>query len=272
MTTHTDTPGAPQAISVPSGVRTLRQWQTLTSRGLLKVLRNGEFMFAFIAPAFLALCFYLPLRKVMDSAPGMDYGQFLMPIILLQAVSFAGTSAAMRSSFDVSRGINTRFRVLPMAGWVPLTARLATNVVLLCVSMLCGVVACLIIGWRPGGGIAGTIGLFAITLGIGVLLALVADGLGLVAGTPEATSQFLGLPTMVLGMVSTGFVPEERFPEWIRGFARNQPISQFVDVMRVADSSEPMTWSVAAPTVCWCAGLAALAGYLVVAGTRKARR
>lgn len=236
------------------------------------MLRNGEFVFAFIAPAFLALCFYLPLRKVMDSAPGMDYGRFLMPIILLQAMSFTATSAAMRSAFDVSRGISRRFRVLPMAGWIPLSARLSTNIVLLLVSLICAAVASVIIGWRPDGGVAGTVLLFAIPMVIGVLLALLADGLGLVAGTPEATSQLLGLPTMILGMVSTGFVPEERFPEWIRGFARNQPISQFVEAMRAADSTGPMDWSAVAPTVYWCLGLAAVAAYLLIVGSRKARR
>lgn len=258
------------SAGVPFGVRTARQWWTLTARGLLKVLRNGEFVFAFVAPAFLAICFYLPLRKVMDSG-GLNYGQFLMPIILLQAMSFAATSAAMRSAFDVSRGINRRFRVLPMPGWVPLFARSATNLALLVVSMICGVVACLIIGWRAEGGVWGTLTLLAITLGIGLLLALLADGLGLVAGSPEATSQILGLPTMILGMVSTGFVPESRFPEWIQPFARNQPISQFVGVMRVADSPESLTWAVAAPTVYWCAGIAAVAAAVLVVGMRKAR-
>ncbi|MGO3326348.1 ABC transporter permease [Gordonia sp. (in: high G+C Gram-positive bacteria)] len=258
------------AVAVPAGVRTVRQWWTLTSRGLLKVLRNGEFVFAFIAPAFLAVCFYLPLRKVMD-AGGMNYGQFLMPIILLQAMSFAATSAAMRSAFDVSRGINTRFRVLPMPEWVPLLARSATNLALLLVSMVCGVVACLIIGWRADGGIWGTVTLLGITLVIGLLLALLSDGLGLVAGSPEATSQILGLPTMILGMVSTGFVPEARFPDWIQPFARNQPISQFVNVMRVADSRESLSWSVAAPTVYWCIGIGIVALMTLTAGTRKAR-
>ncbi|WP_132992064.1 ABC transporter permease [Gordonia zhaorongruii] len=263
--------GRLDAAGVSVGTRTARQWWTLTSRGLLKVLRNGEFVFAFVAPAFLAICFYLPLRKVMDSG-GMNYGQFLMPIILLQAMSFAATSAAMRSAFDVSRGINTRFRVLPMPGWVPLFARLATNLALLVVSMICGVVACLIIGWRAEGGVRGTVILLAITLGIGLLLALLADGLGLIAGSPEATSQILGLPTMILGMVSTGFVPEERFPEWIQPFARNQPISQFVEVMRVADSPDTLSWSVAAPTVYWCIGIALIAVAVLTAGMRKARQ
>lgn len=274
MTFDSVAPAALESVTPSPGVRVARQWWTLTSRGLLKVLRNGEFVFAFVAPAFLALCFYLPLRKVMDSAPGVgdDYGSFLMPIILLQSISFAATSAAMRSSFDVTQGINARFRVLPMPGWVPLGARLATNLVLLLVSLACGAVACLIIGWRATGGVSGTVLLFAIALGIGLLLALLSDGLGLLAGSPEATSQMLGLPTMILGMVSTGFVPEERFPEWIRGFARNQPISQFVEVLRTADSSRPMTWAIAAPTVYWCIGLAVVAALVLWAGLRKARR
>ncbi|GED99901.1 doxorubicin resistance ABC transporter permease protein DrrB [Gordonia spumicola] len=272
MTAQTETPRPVETVSTPTGLRTLRQWQTLTVRGLKKVLRNGEFVFAFIAPAFLALCFYLPLRKVMDATGDLDYGSFLMPIILLQAMSFAATSAAMRAAFDVSQGINTRFRVLPMPGWVPLAARIVTNVALLVVSMVCGVIACLIIGWRPGGGVGGTAVLFATTLGIGLLLALLADGLGLVANSPEATSQVLGLPTMILGMASTGFVPEERFPEWIQPFARNQPISQFVAVLRGADSTEPLTWSIVGPTVYWCIGIAVVAIVLIRAGVRKAGR
>lgn len=271
MTAQADPPAITDSVPLSTGTRTLRQWQTLTSRGLLKVLRNGEFVFAFVAPAFLALCFYLPLRKVMDSTPGMDYGTFLMPIILLQAMSFAATSAAMRAAFDVSQGINTRFRVLPMPGWVPLAARVVTNVALPLVSMICGVVACLLIGWRPNGGFTGTATLFILTLGIGMLLALLSDGLGLVANSPEATSQILGFPTMILGMASTGFVPESRFPEWIQPFARNQPISQFVQVMRVADSPDPLTWSVAAPTVFWCVGIAIAAVLMIRAGVRKAR-
>lgn len=267
------TPGrAPQLVQerrAAGGALYLRQWWTLTVRGLLTVLRNGEFVFAFIAPAFVAVCFYIPLRKVMDSSPNMDYATFLTPIILLMSISFAATSAAMRSAFDVKEGINARFRVLPMPGAVPFLSRQATNTVLLVVSLVCSGIACLLIGWRPSGGVLGTIGLFGVALLIGALLSLLSDGVGLVAGSPEATSQMLGLPTMILGMVSTGFVPEAQFPEWIRGFARNQPISQFVSVMRAADSPLPLTWSTVQASVWWSVGLAIAAGALLLKGSRK---
>jgi ABC-2 type transport system permease protein len=69
--------------------------------------------------------------------------------------------------------------------------------------------------------------------------------------SPEATSQALTLPQLILGMLSTGFVPEEGFPEWIRPFARNQPISQFAHAMR--DLAEGTVNSAALiPALLWC--------------------
>ncbi|GAB32429.1 ABC transporter permease [Gordonia otitidis] len=251
--------------------KALQQWWALTTRGLAKVVRNGEIILAFLSPIFLAVCFYLPLRKVMDSLPGVNYGQFLMPIILLQAVSFAVSAAAMRASLDATQGINTRFRVLPMRAWIPMLARTATNVVLLGIAIGFGCLAALVIGWRPGGGVLGTIGVIGFVALVGVLLSMVADGIGLVAGSPEATSQALMLPTLILGMLSTGFVPESRFPEWIRPFARNQPISQFVDVMRVLDSPDTVRWATVGPSIWWCLALAVAAVVLLFVGSRRVR-
>ncbi|WP_168703429.1 ABC transporter permease [Gordonia paraffinivorans] len=250
-------------------VRPVQQWWALSGRGVAKVFRNGEFVFAFVSPAFLALCFYLPLSALMD-VYGVDYAQFLMPIIVLQSVGFAASSAAMRASFDDTEGINTRFRVLPMPLVVPMFARLSTNAVLLVVSLVCAAVACLIIGWRPMGGVVGTIGLFVVALIVGLLLGLLADGIGLMAGSPQATSQALVFPTLILGMASSGFVPVSQFPEWIQPFVRNQPISQFVDVMRAADTGS-LTWEILRPTVWWCGGLFIAAVLLLRLGNQKVR-
>ncbi|NED67209.1 ABC transporter, partial [Streptomyces sp. SID10244] len=95
------------------------QWWTLTGRGVSSMVRNGEIIFAFVAPVLLAICFYVPLRSIMNAAPGMDYADFLMPIISLQSVSFVASSAAMRSAVDATKGINTRFLTLPMPPVIP---------------------------------------------------------------------------------------------------------------------------------------------------------
>lgn len=250
--------------------RPVQQWWALTGRGVSKVFRNGEVIFAFISPMFLAVCFYLPLKSIMDATPGMNYGQFLMPIIILQSVSFAASSAAMRSAFDGAQGINTRFRVLPMPAAVPMLARTATNAMLLAISLVCGAVACLLIGWRPEGGVTGTLALVGLVALLGLMFALLADGIGLVAGSPEATSQAMALPTLILGMLSTGFVPITQFPEWIQPFARNQPISQLTTAMRAFDSGTA-TWELVRPSLWWCAALAAAAVVLLILGNRKLR-
>lgn len=254
----------------PGAISPVGQWLALTWRGLRNVVKNGEFVFAIISPLFLAVCFYIPLRRVM-SFQGIDYAQFLMPIILLQSIGFAATSAAMRASIDGDKGINTRFRVLPMSAAVPTFARLATNAALLGISVVFATLICVVIGWRPQNGAIGILGLYAVALTVGIIVSLLCDGIGLLAESPEATSQAMALPILILGMASTGFVTEQQFPEWVRPFARNQPISQITDAMRAFDDGD-ITWYNIGPTIWWCLGLAALAVTLVVLGNRKTRR
>lgn len=256
-------------------ISALRQWWVLTQRGLLKVFRNGEFIFAFVSPAMLALCFYLPLRKAVAAVATIDYAQYLMPIIMLQSAAFVASSAAMRSAMDGQEGVHTRFRVMPMPPLVPFLARSATNLVLLLVALACGIATCLIMGWRPvspeygGGGVTGAILAVVLVGMIGLGLSLVADGIGLVAKTPEATSQLVAFPTLILGMMSTGFIPLNQFPEWIRGFVEYQPISQVTKAMREAVSGL-LDWERFQPTLWWTLGLFAVAAVLLVIGTRRA--
>lgn len=262
--------GSHEAAVASPRISFARQWWALTGRGVGRVFRGGEVIFAFISPASLAICFYLPLRSIMDATPGLDYGQFLMPIIMLQSVNFVASSAAMRAAFDGADGINMRFRVMPMAPVVPMLARTATNAVLLGISLTCAAIAALLIGWRPHGGVWGTVALFGLAALVGALFSWVADGIGLVAGSPEATSQSLALPTLILGMMSTGFVPIEQFPEWIQPFVRNQPISQFADSMRALDSGTA-TWGLLTPSLLWCVGLAITALLLLAVSVRRNR-
>ncbi|KNA91521.1 ABC transporter permease [Gordonia sp. w5E2] len=261
---------APESGTEPHA-RALTQLWVLVGRGVGGIVRNGEFIFAFVAPVLLAVCFYLPLRSIMDSDPGMDYAQFLMPIIALQSVGFVASAAAMRAANDATKGVHTRFRTLPMRSWVPVSARLGTNGLLLTLSITCATATSLVMGWRPHGSVAETIGLFAVAFVVGLLIAAVADAIGLLSDSPEATSQALSLPILILGMMSTGFVPESQFPEWIAPFVRNQPISQFATSMRALGDGSA-TREILMPTVWWCIGLAAAAVVLGVFGARKAAR
>ncbi|MGU3293501.1 ABC transporter permease [Williamsia sp. M5A3_1d] len=248
------------------------QTLALTERSLRGMLRQGEFVLGIVAPVMLTICFYVPLRSIFDAFPGVNYAQFLMPVILLQSVGFVATSAAMRAATDGSAGITDRLRSMPVNAVIPMFARLVANAILLVISLFWAVVSGLVIGWRPEHGVFYMAGFLAVAFVVGLLLALGADAIGVVASNPEATSQALALPQLILGMLSTGFVPEASFPEWIRPFARNQPISQFTELMRAFDNGR-VTWDVAQAPLIWAGSVAVLAvaggAYVIVRGARR---
>lgn len=274
MTRAESGPAAPSSekvslLMVGDGVRPdvhpIGQIGALTARSLRSMFRQGEFYLGIFAPIMLAICFYVPLRSIFDSIPGVRYGQFLMPVILLQSVGFVATSAAMRAATDASVGITERLRSMPVNPMIPMIARMLANTLLLIVSLIWALLAGLVIGWRPEHGPFYFLGFVVVALVVGILLAVGADAIGILANNPEATSQALALPQLILGMLSTGFVPESQFPEWIRPFARNQPISQFTELMRAFDNGSVTFDRFVAPGA-WALGIlvAVVVGFGVV--------
>jgi ABC-2 type transport system permease protein len=132
-------------------------------------------------------------------------------------------------------------------------------VIALAVSLVCGHV----IGFRFYGGVAHTLGFCLLMLLIGVALSLLGDLIGAANKNPEATMPILLVPQLVLGWLSVGLQPVERFPQWIQPFVRDQPISQFVCALRaLAGDSTPaagdVTRPVIGPSIIWVAALIAI--------------
>jgi ABC-2 type transport system permease protein len=93
---------------------------------------------------------------------------------------------------------------------------------------------------------------------------LLGDMTGTAIENPEATTPIMILPQLIFGWVSVGVQPVERFPRWIQGFVRDQPISQFVYALRaLAGDSTPaagsVSWSVIAPALLWVTPYVAVA-------------
>jgi len=98
---------------------------------------------------------------------------------------------------------------------------------------------------------------------IGAALSFLGDLIGTASENPEATTHLMMLPQLIFGLLSVGVQPAERFPSWIQGFVRNQPISQFVYALRaLAGDSTPgagaVKWSVVGPAVMWMVALIAI--------------
>ncbi|MGN5235867.1 ABC transporter permease [Rhodococcus sp. SJ-3] len=244
------------------------QWSALTGRTLRTMARYGELIVAVIAPFVFGLGFYLPLKFVMQMQ-GIDYAQFLMPIIVLQSMAFTAISAAQMAAQEATTGLTTRLKTMPVGPTVPLLSRMSAGMTRSVISLFAAIGFGYLIGFRFTAGLGQAV-LFGVTaLAISLVLCLGADAIGSLSKSPEATSQALTLPQLILGMLSCGFVPEQGFPEWIRPFVRNQPISQFSFAMRdMADGG--VTWEGFYPSLLWLVGLTIVCLPLAVwANTRR---
>ncbi|MEU6560899.1 ABC transporter permease [Nocardia nova] len=263
--------------------RAMRRWWlsswVLTRRQIRPSLRNGEVLTAILAPTVFTVGFYVPLNRVMSFAGhgASSYGQFLMPMIVMQAVSFCATAAAMRAATDARDGLDERLATMPIPLIAPLVARTAATGYRIVIALAAALTGGSVIGFRFYGGAWHTAAFVVFAVVVGAMLGLFGDLLGTLSKSPEATTQLLMLPQLILGMVSTGFAPADQFPSWIRGFAEYQPVSQFVDTMRALAGDKPgfataVDRSTLGPGVVWTvAGLLVFGVFSVRLAVRRQR-
>ena len=252
----------PDARPIPSG---LQQWRVLTARLVAPSLRNGEVAVGVAVSVAVTASLYIPLNRLMDAPDlGMSsYAQYLVPLIVMQAIAFASISTAFRAATDSVRGINRRFQSLPIGLLTPLAARITASVYRCVIGLVVALVCGHIIGFRFYRGPLNALLFCLLVLLTGLALALLGDTLGTKSRDPAATAQWLLLPQLIFGFLSIGIQPLHRFPEWIRPIVENQPISRLIDAMRaLAGDSEPgvaaVTWSVIWPALAWVIGIVAV--------------
>jgi ABC-2 type transport system permease protein len=251
--------------AIPSADRpatsAITQWWVLTVRVITPTLRNGEVFTQIATSIMFTVGYYIPLKKIMGAfVVGMSYGQYLMPLIALQAVAL---TAAFRSASDSVEGINTRFKAMAIGSLTPLASRMSASMYRCVIALVTALVCGYVIGFRFHGGWLHAAGFCALMVSIGAALSLLGDLIGVANENPEATVPVMLVPQLFFGLLSVGLQPVERFPEWIRPFVRNQPVSQFVDALRAlagdsASSPGSVTWSSVGPALAWITGLIAV--------------
>lgn len=256
---------APRPSPQKSRLSTLRQWWILTMRFMANQ-HVGEALTTTGAPVVFMVGFYIPFSMPWShfvgggsSGVASSLGQYITPLVTLQAIAFAAIGSAFRAATDSSLGVNQRFRSMPIAPLTPVFARVTVTMyrcsVGLAVSLQCGYV----IGFRFHRGPLYVVGFCVLVLAIGALLSFGADLVGTASRNPDAMLPLLTLPILTFGLLSVGLMPVKLFPRWIHPFVRNQPISQFVEALRAlaGDTTKaaiPVTWPVMAPTLAWLFG------------------
>jgi ABC-2 type transport system permease protein len=257
-------------------VNPIQQWWVLTVRMIIPTLRNGELATQIAGSIVFTIGYYLPLKQMMGAVqPLSSYAQYLTPLIILQAIWFAAVSAAFRSATDSIQGINRRFRAMPIPAIMPLASRLTASMYRCCIALGVSVICGPVIGFRVHGSPAHIAAFAGLVLLIGATLAVIGDLIGIATQNPEATAPMMLVPQLTLGLASVGLQPVERFPDWIQGFVRNQPLSQWVYGLQAlagdsTDAAPEATWAVLAPGLAWAVGCGVLA--VVLHGVVSRRR
>lgn len=182
-----------------------------------------------------------------------NYVNYLLPGILLMAISSGIAYTAYRLFLDMQRGIFERFHSMPIARSTVLWGHVLTSLVSNAISVLVIILVALVMGFRSSAGIlswlavAGILALFTLAL---TWIAVIA---GLSATSVDGASAF-SYPIIFLPFISSAFVPTRSMPPLVRAFAENQPVTSIVDAIRALLADQPVgndIWVALA----WCVGI-----------------
>ncbi|MBB5912902.1 ABC-2 type transport system permease protein [Nocardia transvalensis] len=245
-----------EGLSIPAWL----QFSALSGRNVRATLRQGDVVLALFQPMVFFICFYVPLRKSLE-APGVDYAQYLLPVIAVFAMFFTSMFAGDRAAREVVGGMATRLRSMPVPPWIPVSARMSASLLRTVTALVGALIIGTIFGFRFQS--AGAAVLFVVlVLAFGAALVFATDALGTVTRNSELSGTVLFGPQLLLILASTGFVPAEGFPGWIQPFVRNQPVSQITAALRgLADGRYVSELGVA---VAWIVGLLVIGAVLAV--------
>lgn len=239
----------------------------LTERSLMSAARDGEMIFEIISPAAYLAGFSVALHGLIDTGP-VSYTQYFLPAVVAQSMIFVGLLTADRAARDHLFGIGERMRTLPVPAVATVTARTLATLMRGVLSLLVALITGYAFGFRITGGLGYAAAFLVISLLLCLAVTLGADALGSSANTVQGASHLLFVPQLLLFMLSTGIAPEKTFPEWLRPYVRNQPISQFAETLRGLASGHVALTNLAA-TLAWCLGMVLVFGVITLRMQRR---
>ena len=116
----------------------------------------------------------------------------------------------------------------------------------------------MLVGFRPEGGLGGSLGAIGIMLLFGFALSWVGVAAGALVRTPEALQGIIFAAVFPLTFVSSAFVPTDTMPDWMRIFAENQPMTLVVNAVRDLTLGIDL-YAAEIPSVLWSLGILAVA-------------
>ena len=241
----------------------LRDSWEMMRRNLLHIRRTPELLLdVTLSPIMFVLLFNFVFGGAINvgNEGGQDgnYINFLMAGIFVQTIAFAGIYTSVLLANDLQKGMIDRFRSLPMSQSSVLTGRTLTDLLRAGLAIAIMWAVGMLVGFRPEGGIGGSLAAVGLMLLFGFALSWVGVAMGALMRTPEALQGIIFAVVFPLTFVSSAFVPTVSMPDWLRAFADRQPMTLVVNAVRDLTLGIDV-YDAEIPSVIWSLGILAVA-------------
>lgn len=206
----------------------------LTGRLMKHITRSVDTIIttALMPVAFLLLFRFVFGGAVQGSLPdGANYTNYLIPGIVIMTIGSSIAYTTLRVYNDMSKGITSRLRTMPISRPAVLWAHVLTSLVSILLTLVLVVAIAFAVGFRPEASFLGWLGIAGITVLVTLSLTWLAVIPGMTATSAEASGAY-AYPLIFLPFLSSAFVPTETMPGPLRWFAENQPFTSVIDTLR----------------------------------------
>lgn len=239
MTTLTDThpavavPLSPAELPARPTLRdTVDQTLAMAWRSTKKMRRNPEQFFDVTIQPLLFTAMFAYIFGGAISGSVSAYLPLIIPGILAQTALTSCMAMGTQLREDMDKGVFDRFRSLPIARIAPLAGPALADVIRYTIASTLTITVGLAMGYRPGGGVLGTLGGWLLTIVAAWSLAWIFTWLGTVARSAQAVQGISMLIMFPLTFLSNAFVPADSLPGWLEAFVKVNPVSHVVTACR----------------------------------------
>jgi ABC transporter DrrB family efflux protein len=234
----------------PAFYWTIADMLVIAKRELKRISRNpDDIVGAIIVP----IIFYGLFRYVFGGAisiPGMSYSNYMLAGMLVMTVFFSSGTVGLGITTDLESGIIDRFISLPMSRSAVLNGRVLASFIKSFITLLFMLGFSILLGFRPEGAIINYLAAIALLM-LGCLAFIWFITLfALSVRSVESFGAIGPLFMLLFVFFSSGLVPTNTMPDWLRLYAEHQPFSLLIDSVRglVLNQIDP---SVIGQTIVW---------------------
>jgi ABC-2 type transport system permease protein len=262
VTDDADAPAAPGW----RGAGPTTQLRVLTARQIRSMYGDRRLaLFSLMQPVIMLLLMseiFGSMANPGDFPHGVRYIDYVVPALLVTTGIGSAQGAGVGLVRDMDNGMVARFRVLPTRLFLVLVARSTADLVRVLTELVVLLaVGVGMLGFRPSGGVAGTLAALFVT--VFVIWSLIWGFIALAAWlrSVEVMSSLAVLVMFPLMFASSAFVPLGALPDWLRVVAKLNPVTYAVDSARRLALGWDPGWSVLG-ALATSAALMALAMYV----------